>query len=619
MRYNIKIIALDEWTIKIDNMMHNVKKGVLTIKKTFDNQHKLQKFPIPPLSSTHAKLLEWIKPLVNEQEYALTVKVANEFFKEHGDAEKLQQQLIKLKEATTGSWLTPFWNNQYLEYRGALPTGVHFNILVNQPPLKKELSRAELAGKASFLVGEYYHKIIDEAIEPVTFKGVPLDMGQYKRFFRSIRIPKTERDQFAIADFDKRNNFVVFIYRNNMYRIPVTNENGQLYQSEKIIELIEQILQSSEEEGINIGLFTTIEREQAARIYNELKVSECNAKNLEALKDALLVISIDEESENGHEAVQGLMLNSRNKYFDKTIQLVITKKGRIGYSIEHTAVDGTTIFAVISYINEGLTSTREEIIQTEDKPQVQQFKWEVSAELQKTFIQLEKESEQRKALFHIEAMPRQTFGAEAIKQMKISPDAFFHMALQLAQYRTFNTFHSVYEPVSIRHFKEGRTECARATSMEKSAVVDAIENNQPNAEIYRLMEQASAAHSKRITESRNGLGVERHMFGLEQVYVNYKDQLGMTSYPAIFSNLGYKTLRTDFLSTSGMAYDNVHARVFGPVVKGGFGIAYILLEHSISLNISCRSSEKAQAKQLSDNMIKALVELKEIAEEFCFT
>lgn len=600
-------------------MMHNVKKGVLTIKKTFDNQHKLQKFPIPPLSSTHAKLLEWIKPLVNEQEYALTVKVANEFFKEHGDAEKLQQQLIKLKEATTGSWLTPFWNNQYLEYRGALPTGVHFNILVNQPPLKKELSRAELAGKASFLVGEYYHKIIDEAIEPVTFKGVPLDMGQYKRFFRSIRIPKTERDQFAIADFDKRNNFVVFIYRNNMYRIPVTNENGQLYQSEKIIELIEQILQSSEEEGINIGLFTTIEREKAARIYNELKVSECNAKNLEALKDALLVISIDEESENGHEAVQGLMLNSRNKYFDKTIQLVITKKGRIGYSIEHTAVDGTTIFAVISYINEGLTSTREEIIQTEDKPQVQQFKWEVSAELQKTFIQLEKESEQRKALFHIEAMPRQTFGAEAIKQMKISPDAFFHMALQLAQYRTFNTFHSVYEPVSIRHFKEGRTECARATSMEKSAVVDAIENNQPNAEIYRLMEQASAAHSKRITESRNGLGVERHMFGLEQVYVNYKDQLGMTSYPAIFSNLGYKTLRTDFLSTSGMAYDNVHARVFGPVVKGGFGIAYILLEHSISLNISCRSSEKAQAKQLSDNMIKALVELKEIAEEFCFT
>lgn len=540
--------------------------------------------------------------------------MTDEFFKENGDAEKLQQKLYELKAETTGSWLTPFWDDHYLAYRGALPTGMHFNILVDRPITQQELTTAELAGKASFLVAEYYHKIIDEKIKPVTLNGVPLDMGQYKRFFRSIRTPYTGRDQFTVAEFDKRNNFVVFIYQNNMYKVPVTNENGQLYSSDKVTKTIAQILQSDEEEGLNVGIFTTTNREKAAEVYQDLKESELNAANLEALADALIVISIDEESENGEEAVKGLMLNSRSKYFDKTIQLVITKKGRMGYSIEHTAVDGTTIFAVILYVNEGLAEEHKKSSQIKETPKAELLTWELSNDLKTSLQRLEKEQEKRKRSFHIEAMPPRAFGAEAIKKLQMSPDAFFHIALQLAQYRTFGIFNSVYEPVSIRQFKEGRTECARATSIEKSAVVHAIENNRPDAEIYTLMKQASDAHSIRIAEARSGFGIERHMFGLEQTYLKYGGQLGITTSPAIFSDYGYKALRKDFLSTSGMAYDNVHSRVFGPVVPDGFGIAYILQAYSIALNISCRISEKAKAEQLSEHLMQALDELKVIAE-----
>ncbi len=591
-----------------------IKKGVIIIKKIFDNQHKLQTFPVPPIASTHLKLLEWIQPLVDEQQFKQTTLTANDFFKGNGDAEKLQYKLDELKKETDGSWLTPFWDNHYLKYRGSLPTGMHFNILVNQPPLPKVPTTAELAGKASFLVAEYYQKIIDGEIEPVTLKGVPLDMGQYKKFFRSVRVPQVGRDQFTVADFDKRNNFIMLIFKNNMYQVPVTNEEGQIYPSEKITEAIDRIFDSDEKEGLNIGLFTTAEREEAAQIYNDLKISPVNAENIEAIADSLIVISIDEESQNAKEAVEGLMLNSRSKYFDKTIQLVITQRGRVGYSIEHTAVDGTTIFAVISYVNEGLAEEREEIVYTEEIPKTQQLKWEVSEDIKMSLLRLEKESLERKKNFHVESTILHTFGSDAIKNMKISPDAFFHMALQIAQYRTFGAFKSVYEPVSIRHYKEGRTECARATSMEKIAVVEAIENQQSNREIYELMEKASAAHAKRISEARNGSGVERHMFGLEQAYLTYGKELGIETYPAIFQDDGYQTLRKDFLSTSGMAYDNVHSRVFAPVVAGGFGIAYILLDDSISLNISCRATEKEQAIQLSEKIIEALYELKAIAE-----
>lgn len=537
------------------------------------------------------------------------------FFQKNGDAEKLQEQLYKLKETAEGSWLTPFWEDHYLKYRGSLPTGMHFNILVNRPLLPKVPTTAELAGKASFLVAEYYHKIIDEKVEPVTLKGTPLDMGQYKKFFRSVRVPQLYRDQFTVAEFDKKNNFIILIYRNHMYKVPVTNEAGQIFQSTKIAEAIDMIFQDEREEGLNVGLFTTAKRDKAAQIYHDLKAFEVNADHLQTIADALIIISIDEDSDNSEEAIENLMLNSKNKYYDKTIQLVITKKGRIGYSIEHTAVDGTTIFAVISHVNEGFLDYQQETVYTHGSPVTQALEWRISKEIESSLLKLQADSKARKKDYHVKSTTMHQFGADAIKDMKISPDAYFHMALQIAQYRTFGTFKSVYEPVSIRHYKEGRTECARATSMEKLALVHAVEDAKEPEEIYSLMEAASEAHANRIYACRSGFGIERHLFGLEQVYLQHGKELGMTKLPAIFEDTGYLALREDFLSTSGMAYDNVRARIFGPVVTGGFGVAYILLKASISINISCRTTEKEQAAELTQNLLVALKELKEIAEQ----
>lgn len=592
-----------------------MSKGVIIIKKTFDNQDKLQTFPIPPLTSTQPKLLEWIEPLVDDHQFKQTTKTVNHFFQKNGDAEKLQEKLYKLKETADGSWLTPFWEDHYLKYRGSLPTGMHFNILVNRPLLPKIPTTAELAGKASFLVAEYYHKIIDEKVEPVTLKGTPLDMGQYKKFFKSVRVPQLYRDQFIVGEFDKKNNYVILIYKNHMYKVPVTNEAGKIYQSTKIAEAIEMIFQAEQEEGLNVGLFTTAKRDEAAQIYHDLKAFEVNAKHLQTIADALIVISIDEDSDNSEEAIENLMLNSKNKYYDKTIQLAITKKGRIGYSIEHTAVDGTTIFAVISHVNEGFLDDKQEIVYTNESPVTKELEWHVSKEIEASLLKLQAESNTRKKDYHVKSTTMHQFGADAIKDMKISPDAYFHMALQIAQYRTFGAFKSVYEPVSIRHYKEGRTECARATSMEKLALVQAVEDAKEPKEIYSLMESASEAHADRIYACRSGFGIERHLFGLEQVYLQHGEGLGMSELPAIFEDAGYLALREDFLSTSGMAYDNVRARIFGPVVAGGFGIAYILLKASISINISCRTTEKEQAAELTKNILAALKELKEIAEQ----
>lgn len=584
------------------------------IKKLFDLQDELQTFPLPTVESTAHHLIEWVKPLVNEAQLNETKRVADEFFQAGGAGEKLQQKLEQLKEEAEYNWLTPFWEDHYLKYRGSLPTGMHFNILVDRPHLPIVPTTAELAGRASYLVAEYYHQIIDEKIEPMFLKGTPLDMEQFKYFFRSVRVPQLYRDSFVVNDFDKENNFIIFIYKNYMYQVPVTNAQGEIYPSAHIAEAIDEIMEDERKDGVNIGLFTTAERDEAAHIYNDLKTNPKNERNLEMLADALIVISADEDSETSEDALENLMLNPKSKYYDKTIQLSITKRGRFGYSIEHTAVDGTTIFSVISHINDGFKEGYVEQFFTDEKPVAKPLVWDLTEEVEERLRILDEVSAERRETYLIDSSKVQSFGAETIKQLRISPDAFFHIALQLAQYRTFGELKSVYEPVSIRHYREGRTECARATSMEKFAVVQAVENGASETEIYDAMQVASDAHATRIMGCRNGFGIERHLFGLQQVWLQYGEELGIEKLPALFEDKGVVTLRTDTISTSGMAYDNVHSRIFGPVTEDGFGVAYIILADSISINLSAYRVQEETAKALMDNLIDALKTLKDIAE-----
>lgn len=584
------------------------------IKKLFDLQDELQTFPLPTVESTAHHLIEWVKPLVNEAQLNETKRVADEFFQAGGAGEKLQQKLEQLKEEAEYNWLTPFWEDHYLKYRGSLPTGMHFNILVDRPHLPIVPTTAELAGRASYLVAEYYHQIIDGKIEPMFLKGTPLDMEQFKYFFRSVRVPQLYRDSFVVNDFDKENNFIIFIYKNYMYQVPVTNAQGEIYPSAHIAEAIDEIMEDERKDGVNIGLFTTAERDEAAHIYNDLKTNPKNERNLEMLADALIVISADEDSETSEDALENLMLNPKSKYYDKTIQLSITKRGRFGYSIEHTAVDGTTIFSVISHINDGFKEGYVEQFFTDEKPVAKPLVWDLTEEVEERLRILDEVSAERRETYLIDSSKVQSFGAETIKQLRISPDAFFHIALQLAQYRTFGELKSVYEPVSIRHYREGRTECARATSMEKFAVVQAVENGASETEIYDAMQVASDAHATRIMGCRNGFGIERHLFGLQQVWLQYGEELGIEKLPALFEDKGVVTLRTDTISTSGMAYDNVHSRIFGPVTEDGFGVAYIILADSISINLSAYRVQEETAKALMDNLIDALKTLKDIAE-----
>ena len=154
----------------------------MTINSTLIFQNELPTLPIPPLDSTKSKLLEWIEPLVSEEQFRQTSNTINRFFEKGGEAEKLQAKLQEWAQSRNGSWLAPFWEEAYLTHRESLPYSSNFNILLKNAHFNTHYTTAEMAGKVSFLVTELYHMIIDETVEPDTMRGKRLDMANIKIF-----------------------------------------------------------------------------------------------------------------------------------------------------------------------------------------------------------------------------------------------------------------------------------------------------------------------------------------------------------------------------------------------------------------------------------------------------
>ncbi|HLR43531.1 MAG TPA: choline/carnitine O-acyltransferase, partial [Pseudogracilibacillus sp.] len=389
------------------------------------NEDKLPSLPIPELNETKKKLLEWLAPILTEEQLASSKEKIDTFFAANGHGEILQTKLHAWDNNLDGSWLKPLWDDVYLMHRDSLPLSSNFNVLLES--IGENIDLAEVTAKIGILTAGYYHDIIDEKIEPELMRGQPLDMGQYQNFFRSVRIPQAKRDDFYIAPYTKENNYLVVLYRNHLLKVAITDDTGKVYDSRALTNNIQAALQEVTDIAPNGTIFTAANREKAAEVYNLLQESEHNKQLLDMIADALLLVSIDERSTTSVESIRSLMTATDNKYFDKTVQIMLTKHGEIGFNMEHATIDGTSIASFIGYISRHLR-INEQYEGNKTVPAVKVLVWDLNKEMQAVLQEIEAVYRPLQEKIALLFEPFTDFGAGAVKKMKLSPDGFFHMA-----------------------------------------------------------------------------------------------------------------------------------------------------------------------------------------------
>ncbi len=241
-------------------------------------------------------------------------------------------------------------------------------------PIEDFRSREEqLSHAAKLIYGalEFKESIDNGTIRPDRMGKLQLDMSQYKKIFGTTRIPREGRDELV---YHPQSRHIVVAYKNYFYKVQVYTEDGELLQPIELLRQLQLVVEATSGlNGIPIGLLTSEHRDTWAKTYEMLKKDKVNQASLKAIEGSLFLVSIDRtnrppkcsvKSVEGVEdlartekqtvaslqMVHGNRTNSGNRWYDKTIQLIVGSEGESGITYEHSPSEGPPIASLMDSI-----------------------------------------------------------------------------------------------------------------------------------------------------------------------------------------------------------------------------------------------------------------------------
>ncbi|KAF4520958.1 hypothetical protein B566_EDAN011594 [Ephemera danica] len=466
---------------------------------------------------------------MSETEFAVTKSLAHEFAKPGGDGERLQA-VLEERAKTQDNWLSEWWlNHVYLDSRESLPINSNTAMTFNCKEVTSVEEQLQMA--ASYIaVCVDFKNILDKGQLPQDKLGpFALDMTQNYQEYNTCRIPGEKRD--TLRQFQPGKRFFKFWLQ--FFKLPVYGEDGSRLNHEQLIQQLRIIIaQSPEPSPHPVGILTAERRDKWYRLRQELLKEAQNREALDAIETSLILISLDAKPSKvgatkserdlaaAMDMTHGSGCNTPNRWSDKILNGVVGWYCSIGMVGEHSAADGHAFSHCFNYIG---------------------------ANLQIDNCELD---------CYIFA----DYGSDAIKSMKLSPDSFIQMAIQLAYYRS----------------------CTEEAVQFCRAMMDASVTYQDKANALRA---AVNAHKDLALLAISGQGVDRHLFGMRLAAA----QLGM-EVPKLFLDPGCTRSGCYRVCTSQMPLFYSNFSIFGAVVPDGYGICYSPLKDKITFGITAYNS-----------------------------
>lgn len=311
---------------------------------------------------------------------------------------------------------------------------------------------------------------------------------------------------------------------------------------------------------------------------------------------------------------QGPRYNGSNRWFDKTIQFIISLDGSNGMCYEHTAAEGVaTVTATLNafkYI-ETLDESKIEDVQLNDicfeKLEFQINDNDLTNKIEAAADALDKlDMDADDEVFTFDS-----FGKCFIKSCNCSPDAFMQMSLQLAYFRMYQTLCPTYESASTRRFHYGRVDSIRASHPEALKFVQAMLDESSSKDSKKALFKAAISKQTKVTkENIFGEGVDVPMLGIRMAAQDlWPDQVLPLFKDATFDFANKFKLSTSqvpiHLPSSYMGY--------GAVVPDGYGVSYNLQDDFIIFAIcsffSCQSTDSRRFANALDISLQEMKDL----------
>ena len=575
----------------------------------FAHQSKLPPLPLPALAPTFERYLETARPLLTDSEYEHTEGVVRAFLAEGGEGAALQA-VLEGRAASMRNWIEDWWEQfAYLRTRTTMAISINWFGVTPEfhgAPLGRWNSGVGNVDGAAMTI----HALLDvyatlragrfAAEKSPLARGEFLDMHQFGRVFGTTRVPQAGQDTLYQ---DAESKHIVLLRKGALVRVPVYDGSGrplglaQLKRqlADAVAAVDNDVLMEQRDEP-PLSTLTALERDCWAEEREAMQNDDpINAASLLEVESALFHLTLHEASPATKEEAATLCHggDGRNKWFDKSFNIILFENGKGGLNAEHTAVDAMTLVSIFSEANARIAKLYIEQRPALDAPPPpraaaveppRKLKWALGA---RTHMLIERASAEIGALAYdceLRAVHYPHFGKGAIKRYKIQPDLFMQMALQLALYRLHGECWATYETGHTRSFFHGRTDTIRTLSTASVEWVKAMENVHVDVDDkWEALKAALLAHGMQLMRVLRGEGIDRHLMGLYVAAV-----MGGGELPPVFTDHAFKKsgMGGNFrLSTSNVGYTPQFGG-FAPMTPDGYGACYALLEGRINIGVS---------------------------------
>jgi len=580
----------------------------------YAHQAKLPTLPVPDLSHTLQLYLDSVRPLASPEEFARTEAAVRDL--ETGLGPVLQARLqARAQSLPFSSWLQEWWNHDvYLLGRTSLVLDYNFYFhFADDPHLPPFVPNSgtevqELAA-ARLLRGvlQYRDSIVAGTAPPEKSRQTPCCCTQYKYVFNACRVPQLGKDEVHLYD-PARNNTVCVLRHNKVYTFPTHHSDGRLLLTPEFQTQLRRVITAAgSTTGPNVGVLTSDVRDRWTAAREQL-LADGNAEVLEAIQSAVLLLCLDDDEPLTNEDVGRLLLHggpaiSNNRWFDKSLQLIVFGNGKAGLNGEHSLMDAMPTFLLMASVLEGIAKTLPDpnpATTFTDLPSPVHLPFALSVPSLQNIYEASRSFDDRIGIHELKVLHFTGFGKRGLKLLKVSPDAFAQMAIQLAAYRTFGDFKPTYESTATRHFLHGRTETTRSLSMQSRAWVLATERRVSPVVQAQALQDALRAHVRYTRLASKGWGCDRHLLGLRHC-------LAPSERASIFEDPMYSRSRHWNLSTSSLSNDFVLRMGFGEVVPDGMGVAYNLKDDALDFVVTSRDVGDRWAPTMCHHLHDALL------------
>ena len=565
--------------------------------RTFGNEDRLPRVPVPTLEDSGRRFLEWCAPLLTPEELAETEAAVAEFLAGPGPA--LQARLEEYDRSPgVHSWLDTFWPYRYLGRRDRIALNANFFFLFQDSPLGQVERAAELTASAV----DYKVKLDGQLVPPVLLRGTPQSMVQHQYLFSATRIPGELLDTSRTRFPSPERHIVVFV-KGTPFRMDVLAEDGRPYSPAQLADGLRAILKDDHVTDVPAGPLTTKARAEWAASRAAL-LEAGNADALETIETALFCLCLDDFTPADALEAGDRLLYGDNRWYDKAVSLIVFEDGTAGINVEHCELDGTTI---LGFTDALLSGSREEREPADGVPGYEVVEFALTDALRED-ARAAREAFKAYADATATATVSFDFGANRAKELGMSPDAFAQMAYQLAHRRAKGLTGATYESIATRQFQNGRTEAMRVVTPEVVRFADVLTSDASAEEKREAFRAAAAKHVARAKECQAGDAPEQHLWELQLI----GKRGGDTETPALYTSPGWLKMRDDYLSTSSAPSVHIQYFGFGSTSPQCIGIAYVLLPDRWNIYLSTPKHVSAEMDRFAGELTRAVGELQEL-------